>query len=147
MEILTYLQDCSYGKGIVANTSLNAGTAVQKYEGSIVPWEQVPNDEIRYAILVSDDQWMIIKTDARYINHSCDPNCIINESLEVVTIRPVNKDEEITVRYNVVYKNENPGMWDNRWSFKCLCGSKICQGVIDKYINEDGSEWKPSGEY
>jgi len=143
MENLTRVQNCSYGKCMVANTKLDIGTIVQKYNGSIVGWDQVPMNEICHAILVDDRNWMIIESDARYINHSCDPNCIINDSLEVVTIRPVNKDEELTIRYNLVHKNENPGSWDPRWSFKCQCGSKICQGDINKYINEDGSEWLP----
>ncbi len=145
MENLTRVQKCSYGKCVVANTKLDSDTIVQKYKGNIVIWEQVPINEICYAILIDNRNWMIIESDARYINHSCDPNCIINDNLEVITIRPVFKDEELTVRYNLVHNNENPGSWDPRWSFKCLCGSKICQGNINKYINEDGSEWHPLG--
>ncbi len=144
METIIRVQNCFYGKCMVANRSLDIGTIVEKYEGLIVGWEEVPLNEICHVLLVSDKNWMIISTDARYINHSCDPNCIINDSLEVITTRPVKKDEELTVRYNIVHKNENPGAWDPRWSFRCLCGSSACQGHVNKYINEDGSEWKPS---
>ena len=143
METLTRIQNCPYGKCMVANTEIDIGTIVQKYDGHIVKWENVPIDEICYAILIDDRKWLIIESDARYINHSCDPNCVINDSLEVITVRPLNKDEELTISYNIVHKNENPGGWDSRWSFKCECGSKNCQGLINKYINEDGSEWIP----
>ena len=146
MKTISEVKNCLYGKCLVAVSPLEVGTIVQKYQGDIVSWEDVSLDEIRYAILISDKKWMIIKTDARYINHSCSPNCFINDKLEVITVKPVNKGEELTVTYNVVHEYENPGEWDSRWSFKCQCGSKNCQGLIDKYITEDGFKWVPQND-
>ena len=96
-----------------------------------------------HAILIENNKWMVIQTDARYINHSCDPNCIIDNDLRLITVRPVNEGEELTINYHIVYEGEDPGFWDPRWSFKCCCGAKNCQGIIDKYITIDGKPWYP----
>ncbi|MBN1802657.1 MAG: SET domain-containing protein-lysine N-methyltransferase [Candidatus Lokiarchaeota archaeon] len=143
MEKNSRVQDCFYGKCLVVKNSCKKGTLVEKYEGLVVPWEQVCVEEICHAIWIKEEHWMIIDTNARYINHSCNPNCIIDDDLNVVTIRPVTAGEELTISYDIVKKGENPGNWDPRWNFKCECGSKNCRGRIDKYVNEDGTPWSP----
>jgi len=143
MEKISKVQNCSFGKCLVADVSINTATIVQKIEGEVFKWENISSSEICHAILINDDNWIIINTDARYINHSCDPNCSINENLEVVSLRPIQAGEQLTISYNIVHKGENPGTWDPRWSFKCLCGANNCLGFIDKYINEDGNIWTP----
>jgi len=134
---------CSYGKSLIATSYLPIGIAVQKLEGPTCSWNLVPDEEICYAILIENNNWMIIQTDARYINHSCDPNCKIDNELRLITVRPVSKGEELTISYNTVNEGENPGFWDPRWSFNCCCGAKNCQGIIDKYISVDGNPWYP----
>jgi len=84
---------------------------------------------------------MIPVSNARFINHSCSPNCIVNDDLTVVTIRSVRCNEDLTISYNIVDKNEDPGLWNQRWTFKCLCGAKNCQDFIDKYVNPNGTPW------
>ena len=134
---------CSYGKCLVATSFLPIGVVIQKLEGPIFSWNLVSEEEICYAILIEYNKWMVIQTDARYINHSCDPNCIIDNDLRLITVRPVNEGEELTINYHIVYEGEDPGFWDPRWSFKCCCGAKNCQGIIDKYITIDGKPWFP----
>jgi hypothetical protein len=134
---------CSYGKCLVATSFLPTGVIVQELKGPIYSWNLVSEEEICYAILIEHNKWMIIQTDARYINHSCDPNCVIDNELRLITVRPVNKGEELTINYHIVYEGEDPGFWDPRWSFKCCCGAKNCQGIIDKYITIDGKPWYP----
>ena len=71
------------------------------------------------------------KNIACFINHSCDPNCI----LDVKTImgkkhaylfasRKIKKGTELTFNYNWGYK-------DGDMSTPCYCGSKkFCRGFI-----------------
>ena len=118
-------------------------TIVEKFKGKVSSLDKIPESKIRYAILVSNGNWMLPETKCKYINHSCNPNCIIADRLQVRTIREVKKGEELTISYNIVYENEDPGIWDSRWTFKCECKSKNCQGIIDKYITNDGKPWYP----
>lgn len=134
---------CSYGKSLVATSSIPSGIIVQKLEGPLYSWNFVPHEEICYAILIENNKWMVIQTDARYINHSCNPNCVVDNELRIITVRPINEGEQLTISYNIVYEGEDPGFWDPRWSFRCCCGAKNCQGNIDKYITIDGNPWYP----
>ncbi len=130
------------GNCLVATQDIPVDTPIVKFEGPFMNYCDIPEEEKCYALWVHDDVYMVPKSDARYVNHSCDPNCTINNNYDVVPIRPIKAGEEISFSYNVVHGNENPGKWDPRWSFKCECGSKNCQGWINKYVNEDGSEFK-----
>jgi len=131
----------SYGKCLVAQRDLPIGIVVEHFEGNIVSRENIPVDEICYAILIDNDKWMIPISNARYLNHSCDSNCRVDDNLNVITIRSIKYNEELTIAYNIVYGNEDPGEWDSRWTFICLCGAKNCQGIIDKYITHEGTPW------
>lgn len=126
---------CAYGKGLIATKTVLANTKIQRFIGAIVTFEQIPPQEICYALLIADQQWLIPTTDARYINHSCEPNCIIDDNLFVITNQVVTAGTEFTFSYNTVTKGENdPGTWDQRWTFNCNCGAKNCQGLINRYL-------------
>lgn len=128
---------------MVTNYDLSKGTVVEQYQGTIVSFENIPDTEICYALLINDRDWLIINTNARYINHSCSPNCIVDEDLYVRTIRDVKEGEELTICYNIVRDNENPGAWDPRWSFECQCHSENCQKHVNTYRTPDGRPWLP----
>ncbi|MBI28581.1 MAG: hypothetical protein CFH21_01033 [Alphaproteobacteria bacterium MarineAlpha5_Bin11] len=70
---------------------------------------------------------------ARYINHSCDPNCevsIINNRLWISSIKQIKKDQELTYNYGYAYDTDYK-------EHKCRCGSSNCVGYILKR-----SDWK-----
>ncbi|MFX1235028.1 MAG: SET domain-containing protein-lysine N-methyltransferase [Promethearchaeota archaeon] len=138
MKYQSDVNTCFYGKCLIATEDLSPNIVVEKLEGYYVQKGEIPPDEICHAILVDKGMWMVIQTNARYINHSCSPNCYINDNLEIITKLTIKKGEELTICYNIVHNGENPGQWDDKWSFLCLCGSKNCQGIINKYITEDG---------
>src|SRR3989338_6894627 len=57
-----------------------------------------------YMIQTGDDRFFIATNtdeleDADFINHSCDPNCGIRGSLEIVAMRDIEPGEEITIDY------------------------------------------------
>ena len=62
---------------------------------------------------------------AKYINHSCDPNCeveIIRGHIWILALRDINKGEELAYDYGYD--------WDNYDDHKCKCGAKNCAGFI-----------------
>jgi hypothetical protein len=135
------VENCSYGKCLIASTDLSIGTVVQRLDGIIVRREEIPEDEICYAIWIDNAKWLILKTNARYINHSCSPNCIVDDDFTIKTIKSVKKGEELTIIYNLIYEDEDVGTWDDHWTFKCQCGAKNCQGIINKYITFKEIPW------
>jgi len=62
---------------------------------------------------------------AKYINHSCSPNCeteIVKGHIWIVAVKDIKKGEEITYNYgyDVLEYEDHP----------CLCGSENCVGYI-----------------
>tara|TARA_Y100000768_G_scaffold94889_1_gene68990 strand:+ start:10713 stop:11204 length:492 start_codon:yes stop_codon:yes gene_type:complete len=74
---------------------------------------------------------------ARYINHSCDPNCevdIVNNEIWISSIKKIKKGEELSYDYGFEFDK------DDFRDHTCKCGSKNCIGYIissddwDKYL-------------
>jgi hypothetical protein len=145
----------NYGKCLIATMNIGEGIIVAKFDGEWLKYkndemkpipDEVPAEDINHFLIVDEENLIIPKTSARYINHSCDPNCKINNDLEVVTMRPVNHGEELTISYNIIDKKWIDATWDSRWNFKCACNSPICQGMIDRYVCREGDEWVQVGK-
>jgi hypothetical protein len=136
------------GRSLVADRDLPAGAIVARFEGPLVPFAEVPEDELRYALWFDGDRWMIPKSAARYLDHGCEPNCVLRDRpgdpdrCDAVTVRPVSAGEVLTFAYNHVDAEEwfahlgEPAysFWHPAWSFDCLCGSQRCQGRISGYL-------------
>ena len=69
----------------------------------------------------------VLYNKARYINHSCDPNCevdIINNKIWISSIKKIKSGQELTYDYGYVFDKED---------YKdhiCKCDSKKCIGYI-----------------
>ncbi len=129
----------SKGKCYIATRDIEPGSFVERFEGPCVKYEEIPLEEICYAGCHGDGFWTIPLTNARYINHSCDPNCDMNSNGDVYAIRFIKAGEEITFDYVTISKERylkapQEYFWDPRWSFDCLCGSSNCHKQIDHYI-------------
>jgi SET domain-containing protein len=65
------------------------------------------------------------RNPARYINHSCDPNCeayIIRGRIWIYSLRDIKAGDELTYNYGF-----DADTWDEH---PCRCGSKRCIGYI-----------------
>ncbi|PRP82387.1 hypothetical protein PROFUN_10163 [Planoprotostelium fungivorum] len=63
---------------------------------------------------------------ASYFNHSCEPNCFVSSSadvIEIITLRDVSEGEELTFRYidvNQTRDKRRQQLWDS-YQFMCAC--------------------------
>ena len=79
---------------------------------------------------------------ARYINHSCNPNCevdIKNGEIWISSIKNIKKGQELTYDYGFEFDE------DDFMDHKCKCGSNNCIGFVissdnwnkyKKYLNK-----------
>jgi hypothetical protein len=74
-------QSAVHGRGVYAMQFIPKGTRVIEYTGERTSWEAAPNDENDpHTFNFGLDNGQVINpeiggNDARWINHSCDPNC------------------------------------------------------------------------
>lgn len=122
------------GKALLASAVFEPGDFVAEYTGTKIPTEVADSDEMgenRY-LFELNSEWTIDGTDesniARYINHSCEPNCeaeiTADDRIVISALTPIAPGEEFTIDYGEEYfKDFLLGV--------CLCGTASCriQGV------------------
>ncbi len=130
------------GEGAFALRRIRKGTRIIEYLG-----ERVSQDEAdrRYdddgqehprVLLFSVDDRTVIDAgvngnDARFINHSCDPNCRAVTSrgrVHIWAIRDISAGEELTYDYNLT--REGVGEAEAYTRYACRCGSATCRGTM-----------------
>jgi SET domain-containing protein len=131
-----------HGLGAFAIRPIPAGTRLIEYAGErITPAEadarypDQPNVLHHTELFAIDDDIVIDASvggnDARYINHSCDPNCdavVDDDRIWIETIRDVELGEELAYDYAFVLKERHTPAAKRR--YPCRCGSPKCRGTI-----------------
>ena len=130
------------GLGAFATQPIKRGTRLIEYAGErLTPRqadERYPDDERErhhtYLFAIDDDVVIdaaVNGNDARFINHSCDPNCdavIEKGRIWIETIRDVEPGEELAYDYAYVLEERHSPAAKRR--FPCHCGSAKCRGTI-----------------
>lgn len=119
-----------YGRAVFAKEKIRKGSIIAVFDGPILDdhFEHWTEDLLNHAIQFGKKQWRDSKGVARYINHSCNPNCGIKKLFNVVAMRTIHAGEEITWDYEMTEKS-------NWWKMKCQCGTPICRKYIGNYKN------------
>ncbi len=84
-----------------------------------------------------DEEYAIDATrqggSARYINHSCDPNCEAvweDRRIYIEAIRNIQPGVELV--YDYAFEHDGPLSEEEKSLYFCRCGSKKCRGTILK---------------
>jgi SET domain-containing protein len=131
-----------HGRGVVATRDIAAGEKLLEYVGEVItPGEadrRYPFDETKphHTFLFSVNTRKVIDAAhhgnvARWINHSCDPNCeavIEKGRVFIYAQRDIKKGEELAYDYYFVL--EEPHTKQMKALYPCRCGSKKCRGTI-----------------
>jgi SET domain-containing protein len=115
-----------HGKGVFACQAIVAGECVMVFSGALLHQAQVDFND--YHLQVGDDVYIGPSGGADdYVNHSCDPNCGFKNGLELVALRDIAAEEELTWDYSTAIDEEGfPG-------FPCSCGSVNCRGMVKSF--------------
>ena len=130
------------GLGAFATERIRKGVRLIEYAGErLTPGqadERYPDDDSErhhtYLFAIDDDVVIdaaVNGNEARFINHSCDPNCdaVIEEGrIWIETIREVEPGEELA--YDYAYLLEERHSPEAKRRFPCYCGSAKCRGTI-----------------
>ncbi|MCW9012580.1 MAG: SET domain-containing protein-lysine N-methyltransferase [Gammaproteobacteria bacterium] len=86
-----------HGKGLFAQQTIRRGETI----GTI---KYNPVNEDGPHVLWVDEQGILVECELKYINHSSQPNACYCDDLQVVALKNINKDEEITHDYGDDWK-------------------------------------------
>lgn len=130
------VKPCGYGNGLFAAETICAGQVIGQFEGYETDYQPLTTEIKRLVIYLGHGRAFVITNDLVYANHSCEPNCRI-ENDALVALRDIGTGEQLTFSYNVFpterFNPTDDWCWDELWSFDCGCSSPCCQGRIDGY--------------
>jgi len=130
------------GKGAFATRPIRKGERVAEYVGERISWKTADaryDDEgmkRHHTFLFSVNSRTVIDAavggnDARFINHSCAPNCeAVDEKgrIFIEAIRAIPEGAELF--YDYAYARDKDTTEEDEKLYVCLCGSPKCRGTI-----------------
>jgi SET domain-containing protein len=131
-----------HGRGVFALTQIPKGSRVIEYSGERISHEEadrryseVHQNSPHTMLFTVDDKVVIDATrrgnSARWINHSCAPNCeAVDEDgrIYIETIRAIRPGEELTYDYNL--QLDEPHTVAAKRLHACYCGARRCRGTL-----------------
>ncbi|XP_050436974.1 probable histone-lysine N-methyltransferase set-23 [Adelges cooleyi] len=140
---------CKKGYGLYTDISIQKGQFICEYAGEIIDLSEAQKrtqlDSDNYIFVLNEHFFNHMKTTVidntyignigRYINHSCQPNCVVVPvrvnsfipRLAIFAIIDIGVGEEITYHYGV---GNNSSTESSLSKTKCLCSSTNCKGYL-----------------
>ncbi len=132
-----------HGRGVFAAKSIARGDTVIEYKGERTSWDDAmerpdsdPDDPSHTFLFELDDGRVIdarVKGNAaRWINHSCAPNCETYEDEDGRVFIQARRKIEPGTELSYDYKLSVDGKLtkEERARFECRCGSPKCRGSL-----------------
>lgn len=130
------------GLGLFAARRIRKGTRIIEYTGEHITEEEASrryDDDamIRhhtFLFSVGEDEVIdaaVGGNDARFINHSCQPNCEAvqdEDRIFIVALRKIESGEELTYDYQLERDEEPDATWAALYA--CRCGAPNCRGTL-----------------
>ena len=128
-----------HGRGVYATRAIRKGTRIIEYMGKRILWNDVPDDldDPHTFLFGLDDGIHVIDpaiggNEARWINHSCQPNCeAIEEADErvfIYALRDLRAGEELF--YDYALEMDEPRTKKSEKESACNCGTPCCRGTM-----------------
>ncbi|MGA7537541.1 MAG: SET domain-containing protein-lysine N-methyltransferase [Steroidobacteraceae bacterium] len=131
-----------HGKGAFALRRIRKGARIIEYLGERVSHEEAdrryeskaPNDAHTFLFIVDSRTVIdagVAGNEARFLNHSCSPNCesvIESRRVFIEATRTIEPGEEMTYDYRIQREADDPPGIEE--VFACRCGSSGCRGTM-----------------
>lgn len=131
-----------HGKGVYAVVDLAEGETLIEYVGEIITWDEAlrrhphdPSDPNHtFYFHIDEDHVIDAKVggnSARWINHSCAPNCeadVEDGRVFIRALRRIKAGEELFYDYGLVI--DEPYTPKLKAEYPCWCGAKKCRGTL-----------------
>lgn len=132
-----------HGRGVFAKRAIPKGTRIFEYAGERVLKANLAQDLVNgltsLIYVMNLNETLAIDgerggNDARFINHSCDPNCEVlyfNETPYIYAIQEIHEGDELSFDYKYGIEGDVEASYEQKreW-FPCNCGAKKCRGTL-----------------
>ena len=131
-----------HGNGVYAARDIPKGARIVEYLGERIShaqadarYEEKGQDDGHTFLFVVSSKVVIDAgvdgNDARFINHSCDPNCetvIEGGRVFIEALRAIRKGEELGYEYGLTWESTDDP--DELANYACRCGAAKCRGSM-----------------
>lgn len=122
LDPLVEVRESRIGQGVFVLDDFEPGECLGKVEGEVSTDSEAIT---QYSAEYTGDSVIEIAPPFRYLNHSCNPNCQLEQDddvggLVVVVLRPMRVGEEATIDYGWLAEDAIP----------CFCGEPNCRGWV-----------------
>jgi SET domain-containing protein len=131
-----------HGRGVFARNAISAGEVILGYRGALIRWEQAIEDAgassapAGHTLLFDVGDGFVIDggrggNSARWINHSCEPNCeavTVGRAVVIHALRDVEPGEELLLDYQLQLDSDHDE--SVRAAYACRCGAPSCRSTM-----------------
>ena len=131
-----------HGRGVYAVTEIAMGEVIVEYTGERIDWDEAmdrhPHDpsQPNHTFYFGLDDGTVIDAlhggnSARWINHSCDPNCYADEQggrIFITALRNIAAGEELSYDYGLMLEARYTKKL--KAEYPCYCGAATCRGTL-----------------
>jgi SET domain-containing protein len=147
------------GRGVFATARIAKGTRIIEYTGERISSAEADADaddddpaRRHHTFFFAVDDEVVIDgsrdgSDARFVNHSCDPNCeiaITRGRIFVDALRDIEPGEELSYDYWYI-TDEAYTLADLKRIYPCRCGAAACRGTLARPPRPARRAKKPAG--
>ena len=131
-----------HGKGVFALINIPKGEVIIEYKGDMITWQEAqdrhPHNPLEpnhtFYFHINEEHVIdggVNGNSARWINHSCNPNCEadeIGEHVFIKSIKNIKAGDELNYDYGLIIDERyTPKL---KAGYPCWCGSKKCRGTL-----------------
>ena len=131
------------GRGAFATRKIKKGERIVEYKGERISnreadrrYPDPKEGEHHHTFLFELDENTCVDAavggnSARFINHSCEPNCeavIEHGRIYIDAMRDIRRGEELVYDYNYILEDRHSPA--NKRLYPCACGARRCRGTI-----------------
>ena len=132
-----------HGRGVFASRTIRRGTVIIEYRGVRTTWDDASDrqdanaSDPQHTFIFATNDGRVIDASrrgnaARWINHSCVPNCQTFEDDEgrvfIEAKQTIHAGDELTYDYQLELDERITAKL--RAEYRCHCGAKRCRGTL-----------------
>jgi uncharacterized protein len=141
-DLIEVRRSAVHGLGVFAAKQIPKGARIIEYVGERVSHDEADrryeekdaNDSHTFLFIVDSKTVIdagVDGNDARFFNHSCDPNCestVEKRRVFIEALRDIEPGTELTYDYQIHREDDDPANIDE--VFACRCGFPNCRGTM-----------------